>query len=148
MSTINADYRGVHLTLAAPAAANNGVGPISNDPMMLGKGTSPGFGLAGVCETSYTLPSGLTPTGNVTVDFEGVFFLPVVGKASIGGGGLAFAPGDKVYAAGGTYDVTTGWTYNLTLNGDATNGAYFGNVLDAVVSGQTTTVRVRLKVAG
>jgi hypothetical protein len=140
-----ADFRGDMLTIAAPAAANGGVGPNSGDPMMLGTGTSPGFGMAGVCETSYTEPSGLVPTGNVSVKFVGVFFLSVLGKSSIGGAGLAFAPGDKVYYAGGTYDPTTGWWYGGTLCGDKVNGAAFGVTLDPIVSGQTTTVRVKLK---
>ncbi len=143
----DANYRGDSLTLAAPSAANNGVGPISGDPMTLGTGTSPSFGMAGVCETSYTQPSGLVPTGNVAVKFVGVFFLPVLGKDSIGGAGHTFAPGDIVYAAGGTYDATTGWTYGLTLCHDTTNGVKFGVTLDPVVSGTTTTVRVKLKQA-
>ena len=148
MSTNNENYRGAHLTLAAPAAANSGVGPIANDPAIIGRGTSPGFGLAVVCETSYTLPSGLVPTGNVSVDLEGVFFLSVVAKDAISGSGKAIAPGDKVYADGGTYDPTTGWLYGITLNANSTSGAYFGNALDAVASGQTATIRVRLKVSG
>ena len=76
-SSNDADFRGDALTLAAPAAANNGVGPISNDPMVMGTGTSPSFGMAGVCQTSYTEPSGLVPTGNVSVKFVGVYFLAV-----------------------------------------------------------------------
>ena len=146
-SSNDADFRGDMLTIAAPAAANNGVGPNANDPMVLGTGTSPSFGMAGVCETSYTQPSGLVPTGNVSVKFVGVFFLAVLGKNSIGGSGHAFAPGDIVYASGGTYDPTTGWTYGVTLCNDSTNGVIFGVTLDPVVSGQTTTVRVKLKQA-
>ena len=65
-SSNDADFRGgdAALTLAAPAMlANNGVGPISNDPMVMGTGTSPkAFGMGGfVCQTSYTEPSGLVP---------------------------------------------------------------------------------------
>ena len=142
-----ADFRGDMLTIAAPAAANAGVGPNSGDPMTLGTGTSPAFGMAGVCETSYTEPSGLVPTGNVSVKFVGVFFLPVLGKNSVGGSSHAFAPGDTVYASGGTYDPTTGWTYGLTLCNDSTNGVKFGTTLDAVTAGQTVTVRVKLKQA-
>lgn len=147
MSVNQENLRGMHLTVAAPLAANAGVGPISGDPLMIGRGTSPAFGLACVAETSYTPATGVA-TGNISVSLEGVYFLSVVGKASVGGASLAFAPGDKVYAAGGTYDITTGVLYGFVLNGDGTNGAYYGNVLDAVVSGATTTVRVRLKVSG
>lgn len=142
------DFRGDMLTIAAPAAANSGVGPNSGDPMVLGTGTSPSFGMAGVCETSYTEPSGLVPTGNVSVKFVGVFFLSVVGKtAPSGGSNHAFAPGDVVYYSGGTYDPTTGWWYGGTLCFDTVNGVKFGTTLDPVVSGQTTTVRVKLKQA-
>ena len=147
-SSNDADFRGDALTLAAPLAANNGVGPIANDPMVMGTGTSPSFGMAGVCETSYTQPSGLVPTGNVTVKFVGVYFLAVRGyNAPTGGSGHAFAPGDIVYYSGGTYDATTGWWYGGVLCFDATNGVKFGVVLDAVVATQTTTVRVKLKQA-
>lgn len=147
-ATNECDFRGDMLTIAAPAAANSGVGPNSGDPMVLGTGTSPSFGMAGVCETSYTEPSGLVPTGNVSVKFVGVFFLAVRGyNAPTGGSTHAFAPGDIVYYSGGTYDATTGWWYGGVLCFDATNGVKFGTTLDAVVAGQTTTVRVKLKQA-
>jgi hypothetical protein len=144
------DARAEFLTLAAPAAANSGVGPIANDPMMMGQGTSPGFGLAGVVQSSYTLPSGLVPTGNVSVAFIGVFALSVVAKSGTGGtgSGKAINPGDKLYYSGATYDATTGWLYGGVLCADSTNGAYFGNSLDAITSGSAATVRVRLKVGG
>jgi hypothetical protein len=143
-STNQTDVQGMNLNLACPAAANSGVGPNSNDPIIFGRGTSPTFGLAGVVQTNYTPPTGVA-TGYCSIALWGVFNLSVVGKASIGGAGLAFAPGDRVYAAGGTYDITTGVLYGFTLNGDATNGVHFGIVLDPVVSGATTIVRVRLK---
>jgi len=142
-TNINGDY----LTIAAPVAANSGVGPISGDPLVFGRGTSPSFGLACVAQTSYTPPTG-TPTGNISVDLTGVWNLSVVAKASVGGGGVAIAIGDKVYAEGGTYDVTTGCLYGFTLTTNATSGVYFGNALDAIASGQTAIIRVRLKKAG
>ncbi len=136
--------QGDTISMPLPAGAS---AVASGDPIMFGQGTSPGFGLAGVCETSYTPPTGVA-TGNVSVRFKGVFSLSVVGKNSVGGSSHAFAPGDKVYYAAATYDATTGALYGGVLNNDATNGVYFGNVLDIVASGATTTVRVRLKVAG
>ena len=146
-SANQADLRGAHLTFLAPLAANSGVGPISGDPALIGRGTSPAFALAGVCDTSYTPPTGV-PTGNVSVALEGVFNLTVVGKSSIGGASLAIAIGDRVYADGGTYDITTGWLYGFTLDGNSTSAAHFGNALDAVVAGATTIIRVRLKNGG
>ncbi len=132
-----------NITMPVPAAA----AVVSGQPLVFGRGTSPGFGLAGVAENDYTPPTGI-PTGNVGVKFCGAFFLSVVGKDAISGSSLAIAPGDKIYADGGTYDVTTGCLYGFTLNGNKTTGVYFGNALTAVVSGQTTTIPVRLKVSG
>ena len=92
-----ADFRGDMLTMPAPLAANAGVGPIANDPLVYGRGTSPSFGMAGVAETSYTGPGAVVPTGNISVKFVGVFFLSVVGKSSIGGGSVPIAPGDIIF---------------------------------------------------
>jgi len=142
-TNINGDY----LTIAAPLAANSGVGPISGDPLVYGRGTSPSFGMACVAQTSYTPPTG-TATGNISVDLTGVWNLSVVAKDAIGGSGKASAIGDRIYADGGTYDATTGCLYGFTLNGNATTGVYFGNALDAIASGQTAIIRVRLKKAG
>ena len=142
-TNINGDY----LTIAAPLAANSGVGPISGDPLVYGRGTSPSFGMACVAQTSYTPLTG-TATGNISVDLTGVWNLSVVAKDAIGGSGKAIAIGDRIYADGGTYDATTGCLYGFTLNGNATTGAYFGNALDAIASGQTAIIRVRLKKAG
>ncbi len=147
MSVNQQGLHGWDETMPVPIAANSGVGPISGDPLLFGRGTSPTFGLAGVAETSYTPPSGLA-TGSISVNFEGVYFLSVVGKDDIGGSNIRINVGDKVYATGGTYDQATGCLYGFTLTGNATAGAYFGNVLDNVTSGSTTTVRVRLKKNG
>ncbi len=142
-TNINGDY----LTMAAPVAANSGVGPRSGDPLVFGRGTSPSFGLAGVAQTSYTPPTG-TPTGNISVDFTGVWNLTVVAKDAISGSNKAIAIGDRIYADGGTYDVATGCLYGFTLNGNSTAGEYFGNALDAISAGQTAVIRVRLKKTG
>lgn len=150
MAINDANRRGENLTIAAPSAPHGGLGPQSGDPLIIGTGSSPNFGLACVVENSYTQPSGLTPTGNIPVQFIGVFFLTVKGLVNNhGGGNQAMNPGDRVYADNdGTLDATTGVYYGFTLDGNSTAGIYFGNVLDAVSSGATTTVRVRLKVAG
>ncbi len=147
MATNQQGQHGWQEAMSVPIAANSGVGPISGDPLLFGRGTSPAFGLAGVAETSYTPPSG-TATGQIDVSFEGVYFLSVVGKDAISGSSLALQVGDKVYADGGTLDQTTACLYGFTLNGNKTSGAYFGNTLDAVTGGATTTVRVRLKKSG
>ncbi len=135
------------ITMAVPIAANSGVGPISGDPLIFGRGTSPAFGLAGVAETSYTPPTGVA-TGNISVKFIGAFLLSVLAKSAVGGSSVAIFPGDKLYAEGGTYDQTTGCYYGFTLTTNASTGCYFGNALDAIAGGQTATIRVRLKVSG
>ncbi len=150
MATNEANRRGENLTIAVPSAPHSGAGPASGDPLIIGTGTSPSFGLAAVVENSYTQPSGLVATGNVPLQFIGVFFLTVKGLLdNHGGGNLAINPGDRVYADNdGTRDATTGVYYGFTLDGSKTSGIYFGNALDAVSSGATTVIRVRLKVGG
>jgi hypothetical protein len=60
--------------------------------------------------------------------------------------GETVLPGDELFASG-TYDAVTNVTYNLTL--DKTRGNVpFGNALDGITSGQTATIRVRLKDGG
>jgi hypothetical protein len=141
------DARGEFLTIAAPAADNAGLGPIANEPLMMGTGTSPSLGISMVAQSSYTQPSGLVPTGNISVATIGIFALSVVAKIGTAGvgSGLAIKPGDFVYYSGGTYDPVTGVTYGGTLCCDSVNGAKFGYSLDAISSGATATVRVKLK---
>lgn len=141
MSVNQTNLRGVHLTLPVPIAANAGVGPISGDPLVFGRGTSPSFGLAGVAETSYTPPTGVA-TGSISVNFEGIYNLSVIANNG------TISPGDRVYAIGGTYDVTTGCLYGFTLSNTSTAGEYFGNVMTTILSGVTAIALVRLKVSG
>ena len=140
--------RGAQITMPVPAADNGGVGPVSGEPLLFGTGTAPSYGLAGVAQNSLTPPTGIS-TGTVSVDFEGVYFLSVTAKSSLSPStGKAIAPGDKIYADGGTYDSVTGCTYGFTLDANSSTGIYFGNSLDALSSAATGTVRVRLKVTG
>ncbi len=150
MATNEANRRGSNLTIAAPSAPHAGLGPQSGDPLVIGTGDSPDFGLACVVESSYTQPSGLVATGNISVQFEGVFFLTCTAKVDVhGGGNQAIAPGDQVYAdTDGTRDATTGVYYGFTLDTNDESGIYFGNALDALATGTTGTIRVRLKVSG
>lgn len=149
-----ANPRGEFLMMAVPVADNSGVGPISGEPLIFG--TAPGTDtddpnacLAGVAQNSYTPPTGIPNPEGVGVQFIGVFFLSVTALDGLSPAtGVAIAPGDRIFADGGTYDATTGCTYGFTLNADFTEGIYFGNALDAVASGQTATIRVRLKVTG
>jgi len=110
MATNEYNRRGNNLTIAAPSAPHSGAGPASGDPIVIGTGDSPDFGLAAVVENSYTQPGGLTPTGNIPVQLEGVFLLTVTAKTDVhGGGNVAINPGDQIFAdTDGTRDATTG----------------------------------------
>jgi predicted RecA/RadA family phage recombinase len=85
--------------------------------------------------------------GGTTFEFGGSFNLTVVGQSGSPLTGHAVKPGDKVYAEGGSYDAATNFTTGFTLNGDSTNGTFFG-YLDpssaAVTSGVTLTSAVVL----
>ncbi len=143
------DARAEFLDIAAPIAANSGVGPNSGDPLIFGLAHSPSASKACVAQTSYTPPGGLTPTGRISVAFVGSFNLTVSAKSSINPGtGVAINPGDRIYADGGTTDATTGILYGFTLNANSTTGWYFGNAQDALASGQTGVIGVILKVGG
>ena len=141
-----ANPRGEFLMMAVPAADNAGVGPLSGEPLMFGDVTT--HRLCGVAQNSYTPPTGIPNPEGVGVQFIGVFFLSVAANnESSPPSGVAIAPGDPVFATGGTYDATTGCTYEFVLDAN-TSGQYFGNSLDTIPSGQSATIRVRLKVAG
>jgi len=132
-------------TVAAPIAANSGVGPISGDPLLWGVANSPALGVAMIAETSYTPPGNLTPTGNITVKRVGANFLTVSAKSSIvPGTGKAINPGDAVYADGGTIDPVTGFLYGFVLNANSTTGWLFGHAMAALASGQTGTIPVMI----
>lgn len=148
MAANKALERGVAVTMPVPSADNAGLGPVSGEPLMFGTGTAPGYGLAGVAQNSYTPPTGV-PTGTVSVDFEGAYNLTVIAKSSLSPStGKAINPGDKIYADGGTLDTTTGCLYGFTLDVNSSSGIYYGNSLDALTSGSSGVVRVRLKVTG
>lgn len=133
--------RGEQITLPAPIAANAGVGPISGDPLLFGT-------LPIVAETSYTPPGTREPTGNIGVKFIGIFLLSVTAKSSLSPDvGVTIAPGDPIYADGGTKDATTGMTYGFTLDGDD-SGVLFGVAVTGLASGTTGTVAVKLSGVG
>lgn len=145
MATNEALQRAESFYIAAPIAANSGVGPNAGDPLIWGLANSPSNSVALVAETSYTPPGSLTPTGNIAVKSVGAFFLSVVAKTSINPGtGKAINPGDPVYADGGTQDTTTGILYGFTLNVNNSTGWFFGHAMDAIASNQTATIRVKL----
>lgn len=91
--------------------------PSSGDPILVGQ-------LPGVALTDERAD------GTVSAQFNGVFELPV--KGADGAGNAAIAAGDIVYYDGGE------------INADDTNGVRFGYALEAVLSGATTTIDVKV----
>lgn len=134
MSTINADPRGEFLQFLVPSTVT------SNQPLLVGN-------LGVVAQESYTPPGGLTPTGYVSCALIGAFFLTVTAKTGLSPSvNSAVKPGDRIYADGGSLDATTNVTTGFTLDKNS-GGTLFGTALDALATGTTGTIRVRLKVA-
>ena len=84
-------------------------------------------------------------SGYITVDPEGAFNLTVIAQTQKSpSAGAAINRGDPVFADGGTFDVTSGITYNNTLDADS-SGTFVGIALDPLAAGTTGTIRVLLK---
>lgn len=122
MATNRVYERGNQLKVAPDLCANATVA--SGDPVAVGQ--LPGVALT---DGDDTVANG----GEATVQFDGVFDLEVVGTSDDGTTGAAIGVGDIVYID------TDG-----TLNVDATNGIRFGYALEAVSSGATTTIKVKV----
>lgn len=89
-------------------------------------------------------------TGGTTFYTEGDYSLTIIAQSTQSPlSGLQINPGDELFA-GGTYDATTGITYNLTIDktrGNCPFGNYDGN--GPILAGTTNTqASVRLKVGG
>lgn len=106
---------GTQLSLAATDPAT----PASGDPVLVGQ--IPGVSL--IAETA---------DGNTTVKTDGVATLSV--KGVDGGGNSAVAVGDIIY-------YVTGDTPKLSKK---TSGVRFGYALEAITSGSTATIRVKI----
>lgn len=103
----------------APTAAPNATAQ-SGDPVLVG--ALPGVALTKALDT-------VGNGGKCTVQTDGVFRLAVKGETTTN---AAVAAGDIIY-----YDAGV-------LNKDNTNGTRWGYALDPVVSGATTTIRVKV----
>jgi predicted RecA/RadA family phage recombinase len=108
---------------AVSVACTDPASPASGDPVLLGQ-------LGGVAQTDKG--KGGNVTANTSVLFVGVFKLSV--KGVDGSGNHAIAAGDTIF-------YVTGDTPKLSAKA---TGVKYGTALDAVVSGATTTIRVRL----
>lgn len=127
MAANKALERAVAVNLAVPS------GVLSGDPLMVGD-------LAAVAETDYSSTS-----GQASLSFEGAYFLSVTAVSTLSpASGAAIKPGDAIYLKGGSTDSTTNCTTGGTLCVDASGSVFFGNALDAITSGATATIRVRL----
>ncbi|MFI7691779.1 capsid cement protein [Nonomuraea sp. NPDC049655] len=94
--------------------------PSSGDPVLVGQ-------LPGVALTDENAD------GTTTVKFNGVYDFPVKGETTTN---AAIAVGDILY-----YDAAA---TPHKLNKDNTNGVRFGYALEAVSSGATNTIRVKI----
>lgn len=120
-----------------PSAVTSGM------PVLIGSQNGPA--LAAVALDAYD-----SSTGGTTFQLDGTFALTVIGQSTQSPvGGIPIGPGAEIYATG-TYDATTGVTYNLTL--DATIGnTPFGNLdqTPGILANVTNSAAlVRLKVGG
>lgn len=122
MATNRIFAKGTQLKVAPDLCANATVA--SGDPVAVGQ--IPGVALDDADDT-------VAASGECTVQFDGVFDLEVVGTSDDGTTGAAIAIGDVVYID------TDG-----TLNVDTSNGIRFGYALEAVASGATETIKVKV----
>lgn len=122
MATNRIFAKGTQLKVAPDLCANATVA--SGDPVAVGQ--IPGVALDTADDT-------VANDGECTVQFDGVFDLEVVGTSDDGTTGAAIGIGDVVYID------TDG-----TLNVDTSNGIRFGYALEAVASGATETIKVKV----
>lgn len=116
MATNRKFAEGDALSVTATAPAT----PASGDPILVGQ-------LPGVALTDERAD------GTVSAQFNGVFELSVKGEGAAGN--AAVAAGDILYYEAGQ---------TPPLNKDATNGVRFGYALEAVASGATATILVKV----
>jgi predicted RecA/RadA family phage recombinase len=129
MAANKAIERAVAISFPVPSTV------LTGDPLLVGI-------MPGVAETSYGAQA--NPTGNVTVDMEGAFFLSVTAATVLSPQtGSAVKPGQALYADGGTLDSTTNVRTGFTID-KASGGVFFGYALDAIPSGDTAIIRVRI----
>jgi predicted RecA/RadA family phage recombinase len=114
MATNRVHQDGRKLSLAV------GSGVVSGDPVVVGQ-------MAGVALTDYSSVS-----GEATLDMGGVYDLSV--KAVDNSGNVAVAIGDALYHVDGD-------TPKLSKKA---SGVFFGYALEAITSGQTATIKVRI----
>lgn len=95
-------------------------GRVSGDPVVVGQ-------IPGVCLNDRQTD------GKATVATAGVFTLSVKGEGAAGA--AAVAEGDLLYYESGQ---------TPPVNKDATNGVRFGYALEAVASGTTATIKVKV----
>lgn len=119
---------GTRFPMNVSALNGSGTGNLvlAGDPVAFGgTGASGGFGAVAITDEN--------ASGIATIQTDGVYKLAVTGK-NTADADTAVAVGAVVY-----WDDSAG-----QLNLDGTNGIRFGYALDAVASGATTVVRVKL----
>ena len=125
MATNDAYQPGNRLSLPCSAPAT----PKSGDPVLVGD--LPGVALLDE-------GAGGNDAANTSIQTDGVWKLLVRGE-NAAGTGTALTVGQKIY-----YDAAMSDAGGAHLNADATNGKYFGYVLEAVASAATARVNVKV----
>ncbi len=129
------------LQLTAPAATTIASGA----PLLFGHGSRAMAGVA-VEAVATTNPPYDSNSGYIVVDFEGVYNLSVSATTQKSpSAGAAINPGDPVFADAGTFDITSGISFGITLDADSATGTFFGIAMDSIAAGLTATIRVILK---
>lgn len=140
MATNKAFERFACFQVLAPAGVNVASGAL----LLFGHGTHITPGVAQEAQNT-TNPPYDSNSGYLSFDPDGAYNLVVVAQTQKSpSAGAAVNRGDPIYADGGTFDITSGITYNNTLDADA-NGTFIGLALDPIPAGQTATIRVLLK---
>ncbi len=140
MATNKAFERFAAFQALAPAGINIASGTL----LVCGHGKY-AFGAVAQEAQNTTNPPYDSNSGYLTLDPEGAYNLSVIARTqSSPSAGAAINRFDPIFADGGTFDVTSGITYNNTLDADS-SGTFIGLALDPLTAGTTGTIRVLLK---
>lgn len=134
--------RGTPLQFVCPTTVRSGNAVVLRGTLATASEGGRAQGMAMVANEDYNATSGLC-----SFDLNGAFLLPVLAESAESPAvNSPVAPGDRLYANinTGTYDAVTGFLTGFTIDKNQ-SGIYFGNALDAIGSGLTATIRVRIK---
>lgn len=125
--------------------APSGVAIGSGDVLIFGRGTGTMVGVAETAQAASGTPVYDDNSGFITMQVSGAVNVAVTATTQKSpSAGAAINRGDKIYADGGTFDLTSGITYGSSLDAD-TAGTFYGIAMDPIAAGLTATIRVILR---